>query len=139
MKNRGLEKIHTIPPMVTAVAKSRDELGAHLDRLEVQLSKRTGPWILGENFSLADVSWLVTFERLRQANVEAVFFSTPETTPVALGALRPECAAYWERLKGRPAYAEAILGHSHPLVDDGREQIQEKKARNEALRKMLEG
>jgi glutathione S-transferase len=148
LKLRGLEKIHTIPPMVKVVSKSREELGVHLDRLEAQLEKRGGPWILGEIFSLADVSWLVIFERLRQADAEAVFLGAgagPESQGATAGAgstaatLRPGCLAYWERLKARPSYAEAILSYSHPLIEYGRERIATAKAASPELRAMLEG
>ena len=62
----------------------------NLDALETQLAESGGPWILGGTFSLADVSWMVIFERLRQVDNEHVFVG---------GGLRPACTAYWERLK----------------------------------------
>lgn len=132
LKLRGLDKMHSIPPMAAALAKSRAELGVHLDRLETQLGKRGGSWILGDAFTLADVSWLVIFERLRQADAEAVFLGADTSS-------RPRCAAYWERLKARPAYAEGIGGHSHPLIEYGRNRIVAAKAASPELREMLSG
>jgi hypothetical protein len=85
---------------------------------------------LGETFSLADVSWMVIFERLRQVDNEHVFLA---------GGPRPACTAYWERLKERPSYAEAILGYSHPLIDHGIQRLKEVKAADAALRDALEG
>ena len=64
----------------------------------------TGPWILGETFSLADVSWLVIFERLVQADCLHVFVGEGR---------RPECAAYWAPPSARPGYEQAILDHAH--------------------------
>ena len=120
--------------MAKTIAKSRRHLDAHLDRLEDQLEKSGGPWILGEAYTLADVGWLVIFERLRQADFESVFLAT---TPG--GERHPRTAAYWARLRERPAYAAAIEGHSHPLIEYGRERIVQAKQASPTLRACLEG
>jgi glutathione S-transferase len=130
LKLFGLERIHTLKPVMQALAVGRKHVNAHLDTLETELAESGGPWILGETFSLADVSWMVTFERLRQLDNERVFVA---------GGLRPACSAYWERLKARPSYAEAILGYPHPLIDHGIQRLKEVKAADPVLRHALEG
>ena len=130
LKARGLEGMHKLEPAMRMLAVGRKHVNAYLDELERQLAKSGGPWILGETFSLADVSWMAIFERLRQVDNEHVFIS---------GGLRPACTAYWERLKKRPSYAEAILGYPHPLIDHGIERLKEVKAADPALRGALEG
>ena len=102
----------------------------HLDALEAKLGESGGAWILGEMFSLADVSWLVIFERLVQADCLHVFVGEGR---------RPACAGYWERLKARPSYREAILQHSHPTVVYGTERLRKAKAHDPELRAALEG
>lgn len=130
LKVRGIHNLPKLRPAAIAIARSGKQMRAHLDALESQLGKSGGPWILGEMFSLADVSWLVIFERLRQVDAEDAF----------LGAgTRPRVAAYWEALKARPSYATAIEGHSHPLIVHGRSRIAEAKAGDAALRRCLEG
>jgi glutathione S-transferase len=126
----GIENMDRIPPVAAAIRRSREDLRGFLDRLEAQLAQRGGPWILGEAFTLADVSWLVIFERLRQASCEEVFLDPSE---------RPEVAAYWERLRTRPSYREAILEHSHSLIEYGRRRIAEAKAQHPRVRVLLEG
>jgi glutathione S-transferase len=130
LKARGLERLHTLVPAMRLIAVGRKFVDLHLDALERQLGERGGPWILGVPFSLADVSWLVIFERLRQVDNEHVFLG---------GGLRPACTAYWERLKQRPSYAEAIAGYPHPLIDHGIRRLREVKAADPALREALEG
>ncbi len=98
--------------------------------LEAQLSEGGGPWILAETFSLADVSWLVVFERLAQVDALHVFVSAEE---------RPACAAYWEALKKRPSYQAAILDQSHPIVRYGTQRIRAAKKADPAVRELLEG
>jgi glutathione S-transferase len=130
LKARGLERLHTLTPLIRMLAVGREHVNAHLDTLETQLDESGGPWILGETFSLADVSWMVIFERLRQVDSEHLF--------VGCG-LRPACTTYWERLKQRPSYAAAITGCSHPLVDHGIQRLKKVKAADPALREALEG
>jgi len=129
-KALGLANLRRLAPAMKILARSRRQMGVHLDALETQLRETGGPWVLGETFSLADVSWLVIFERLAQADCLDVF----------LGAeLRPECAAYWERLRKRPSYRRAILEHSHPTIAYGTQRLKEAKAADPALRAALEG
>ena len=76
------------------------------------------------------MSWLVIFERLAQADCLHVFVGED---------LRPECAAYWEWLKERPAYRAAILEHGHPTIDHGTRRLKQAKAADPELRIALEG
>ena len=89
-----------------------------------------GPWILGNTFSLADVSWLVIFERLAQADCLHVFVRND---------LRPACAAYWGALQARDGYREAITGYAHPTIEYGTKRLQDAKAADPKLRVALEG
>jgi glutathione S-transferase len=130
LKLRGIENLSKLKPLAKAIGRSRRQMSVHLDLLEERFEKSGGPWILGEQFTLADVSWLVIFERLRQTDAEAVFLGDGK---------RPQLTAYWERLELRPAYAEAILGHSHPLIEYGQRRIAEAKAADPGLRVCLEG
>jgi glutathione S-transferase len=129
-KFRGLDKLASLSQAMKILARSRKQMGVHLDALEAQLRKTGGPWILGDSFSLADVSCLVIFERLVQVDSLHVFLG---------GERRPECAAYWERLKARPSYQAAILDHSHPTIVYGTRRLKEAKAADPALHAALEG
>ena len=106
------------------------QLLGFLDELDARLEKNGGPWIMGKQFTLADVGWLVILERIRQASAESVFLDESE---------RPRVAAYWERLKARPSYQQAILDHGHPLIDYGRARIAEAKIEDPGVRVLLEG
>jgi glutathione S-transferase len=130
LKTVGLGRLGSLGAVVKAIANSRARLAVHLDALEDQLEKTGGPWILGETFTLADVSWLVIFERLRQADCLHVFLG---------GGRRPRGAAYWAGLTGRPSYREAILEHSHPTIAYGTERLRRLKAADPGLREAVEG
>lgn len=129
-KFMGIEGLEKLAPVGKVLARGRRQMDEHLDALEEQLESSGGPWIVGSRFSLADVSWLAIFERLRQVDALERFFRA--------GA-RPACAAYWERLRERPAYREAILDRSHPLIEYGTRRIREAKAASAGVRTLLEG
>lgn len=130
MKIMGMRSLMTISDLKRAFTKSRQYMRQHLRSLEQQVQLSDGHWIIGDQYTLADVSWLVIFERLRQTD--------------ALESLcdydtYPHCRAYWERSTERPAYKSAILDVSHPLIDYGTQRIREIKATDEATRCFLEG
>jgi glutathione S-transferase len=129
-KLAGLERMGRLTPAVKRVVRSRRQAEAHLDALEAQLQATGGPWILGEGFSLADVSWLVIFERLVQVDALEAFVRRD---------LRPRCHAYWLRLRERPSYRAAILQHGHPTIEHGTRRLRAAKAADPALRAVLEG
>jgi glutathione S-transferase len=129
-KFRGLAKLPSMTPFVKMIARSRRQMGEHLDALEEQLERSGGPWILGEQYTLADVGWLVIIERLVQADSLQVFVGDGK---------RPACTAWWQRLIARPSYREAILEHSHPTIAYGTERLQKAKGTDLALRIALEG
>jgi glutathione S-transferase len=126
----GLERFDRLAPATKLLARSRRQLRVHLDALEQQLRDSGGPWIVGEMFTLADVSWLVIFERLAQVDALHVFVNQ-ET--------RPACTVYWEALRKRPSYRAAILDHAHPTIVRGTQRLRAAKAADPALRMLLEG
>ena len=126
----GLARLGALRTVVKAIARSRRQLAVHLDALEEQLEKTGGPWILGDTFSLADVSWLAIFQRLVQADWLHVLLG---------GGRGPACDAWWRRLTARPAYREAILGHAHPTIAYGTERLRRLKRADPALREAIEG
>ena len=130
LKARGVERLPRMTPAMKLMARSRRQLATHLDALEQALVERGGPWLLGEAYGLADVSWLVIFERLRQVDALEVFVG---------GDRRPACAAYWARLTARPSYAAAILEQGHPTIEFGMRRLIAAKRADPVLRAALDG
>ncbi|MEM8937387.1 MAG: glutathione S-transferase family protein [Pseudomonadota bacterium] len=110
--------------------ESRKYMHLHFDALEAQLKKTGGPWILGDAYSLADISWMVIFDRLLQCDSLAQFAGADR---------RAQCAAYWERLRVRPAYQEGVVDYEHRVVAYGRERIKKIKEDNPQIRAILNG
>ncbi|MEE8312338.1 MAG: glutathione S-transferase family protein [Candidatus Binatia bacterium] len=130
LKTTGIGRIGLLVPVLRAVRTSRRHMRSHLDALEEQLVKSGGPWILGEQLTLADVSWMVILERLLEQDAARLFLGDDR---------RPRLTAYWQRLQARPSYREAIAGHRHPTVVRGTERLRAAKAADPTLRRLLEG
>ena len=68
MRLVGLPKTLTLKPVIHIVNRASEAMTAHLDDLEQQLVSSQGPWICGQQFSLADVGMMVVFDRLREGD-----------------------------------------------------------------------
>jgi glutathione S-transferase len=129
LKAAGLARLPSIRPVVKVIRDSRAHMEGHLDELELQLASHDGDWIVGAQFTLADVSWAVIFDRLREA----------DWTDVLESARRPRLGQWWARLRERPAYAASMLGpFEHPLVRQGSARIRLLKE-SEAFRSAIYG
>ena len=67
-------------------------------RVERQLARSGGPWMLGD-FSITDVTMMAVFHRFEDVRLDAIF---------AEPSLR-KTADYWQRLQQRPSYREAVI------------------------------
>ena len=95
-----VRRLPRLGPAMTVLRRSRRHMAAHLDALARQLEASGGPWIAGERFTLADVSWIVILDRLVEADWAPYFWGR---------AQRPAVAEYWRCLAERPSYATEIL------------------------------
>jgi glutathione S-transferase len=120
LKALGPARLASLPALRRAVLTSRRHMERHLAALERQLGTSGGPWIAGAELTLADVSWAVVFERLREADW-------------ADGLLTPVLRAYWDRLRARASYRAAMTERQHPLVRAGTARIVAEKSRGGAF------
>lgn len=130
LKLVGIEGLPRLAPAMALLRRSRDDMQRHLDALSAQLATSGGPWIAGERFTLADVSWVVILDRLVEADWDALFWGAGR---------RPAIAAYWERLQARPSFAAAIEQARCPRTRAGVAAVREAKRRSPRLRAALEG
>jgi glutathione S-transferase len=130
MKLAGLSRLGRMKPAVAIVGRSIQQMNTHLDALETKLDQGDGAWILGEFFSLADVSWVVIFDRMREADCADLFLG---------GELHPQVTAYRDRLFARSSYAKGIWNHEHPTVRQGTQRLRDAKEASPELRALLAG
>ena len=130
MKLQGIRGVLKVPPMRKLIARSRRHMGGHLDALAAQLEKHGGPWIAGDAFTLADVSWVVLLDRLVEVDWHDYYWGDGR---------RPAVAAYWERLTARPSYQSEILEMRCPITRKGIDDVRQAKREDSSLRSALEG
>lgn len=110
----GLQNFSRLRVIFTLFQKSFLHLKVHLDELEKHLEEIQGDWILGDQYSLADVGWTAIFVRLEQLDLDGKLLQG-----------RPACTAYWHALKRRKSYKAGVEIFSHRAVDLGAQRIRE--------------
>lgn len=126
----GLRGMIRIKPLRQLIHKSRDHMQAHLETLNRELAHDEREWMVGGAFSLADVSIGCMLLRLEEAGWLRWY---------ARSASIPALLRYFERIKARPSWQQAILGHAHPVVSAAQEDLLALTTADPALRKLLYG
>lgn len=80
----------------------------HLADLAAQLRQSAGPWITGQQYTLADVTWSCILLRLDETGWLGHFLKDDTLEPIN---------AYYDALKGRDSWKAAITDKTHPIVE----------------------
>ena len=84
------------PADMEAVRQAENDFRRHAEWLETDLSEVSGPWICGEQFTLADICVGVIFDRVEILDREHLWENLPGVT------------AWFDRLKERPSYRRGV-------------------------------
>lgn len=103
----GLRQMMALKPLQEMMHQSRDYMSSHLQSLDEALARSDGDWILGDQFTLADITLSCLLLRLEETGWLTWFERTSTIQQVI---------DYYQRLQARPAWAEAIEAHAHPIV-----------------------
>ena len=103
----GLRRMMTLKPLQKMMHQSRDHMRGHLQTLEEALARSDGDWVLGDQFSLADITLSCLLLRLEETGWLTWFEHTSNINRVT---------DYYRRLQARPAWTQAISDHAHPIV-----------------------
>ncbi len=117
MKLVGLKAFLRPKPVNQIINNAAEAMAVHLDALDQQLQAGGGPWICGEQFSLADVGMMVILDRLREGDWHSAFL-----TP------RPRVQQYWYALQQRDSYHAGCRDFQHSGVIAASHAIAELKA-----------
>ncbi len=123
LKLFGLKNLPKMKPVIALLHSSKRAMQTHFDELEAALEKSGGPWIVGDQFTLADVGIMVIFDRLREGDWLDEF----------LIDARPNVRAYWKALQERPSYQAGIADHMHPMVTQGTNDIIDLKQKDQSF------
>jgi glutathione S-transferase len=109
---------------------SREHMGRHLDTVEASLQASGGPYLVGDRFTLGDVSFAPILDRLWEADYDGFFWGEGR---------RPALAAYFERLRQRESWRSALDGHRHPQIVQARDDVRLLKRRHPRVCEALLG
>jgi glutathione S-transferase len=89
----------------TTVNKINADMESLLDQLSRQIENRQ--WIVGEEFTLADIAWMTILARIDFVGMDSVMWG---------GGKRPAIEAYYERLRKVPSF-DAEITHYQNRID----------------------
>ncbi|MFI4938784.1 MAG: glutathione S-transferase family protein [Burkholderiales bacterium] len=126
----GIRRMLKIAPLREMITDSREHMSRHLAALAAQLRESGGPWLVGAEYTLADVSWSCVLQRLEETGWLAYFKSRQEFN---------EVEAYWQRLQERPSWRSAITDKAHPIIEQASRDLKLLLAQDAAVRQALWG
>lgn len=140
LKQRGLSRLPEMKPILRILDAGRSAMHAHLGQLEATLAESTGPWIVGSQFTLADVGMMAILDRLNEGDWLKIFLEPDAADQQGIGSDdRALCRSYWQRLQERQSYKEGIGAFRHPAVVRASVAIRERKASDENFRDAMLG
>ncbi|MCK0129242.1 glutathione S-transferase family protein [Erythrobacter sp. F6033] len=126
----GLRFMMERSPARAIMHQSRDHMRAHLVRLNAALDQDGRDWILGGDYTLADITLASVLLRLDETGW-LEWFEQTETIEHVSG--------YYSRLKARSAWTQAITAHAHPIVEQAKSELREAVFQDPALGEMIYG
>ncbi|MEL7056159.1 MAG: glutathione S-transferase family protein [Pseudomonadota bacterium] len=124
---RGMAKQKRVREMMHT---SRDHMMTHLQTLNRTLELNGNSWILGETFSLADITIGCMLLRLEETGWLHWFERSGDIQNVI---------DYYARIKARPAWAEAITARAHPIVEQAKMDLIQIRSNDPALSELIYG
>jgi glutathione S-transferase len=124
----GLKRMLSLQPIRKMVNSGRRFMEAHLRRIDDALGQSGGPWILGAQFSLADITLACVLLRLEETGFLASYLEKG-------GLARID--AYYQRLQARPSWKAAIVDVTHPIITQGASDLRDARVRDPEIARML--
>lgn len=125
----GLERMLAQRPLQKMLSKGRRFMPIHLARLELALKESGGPWILGDPFTLADITLACVLLRVDETGFLQAFLREGD-----LQAVR----AYYERLRARPSWQAAILNVTHPIIEQAVADLRQTRRTDPSIERLLD-
>ena len=107
-------------PIFKIIKSASLNLNNHFKELDIHLEGKN--WIDGDNFSLADITWMVIFHRLSEVYLIEYFFMN-----------KNNLKNYFERLKKRNSYQTALLDYTSDEIWTGKSNLAHELNNNKIL------
>lgn len=126
----GLKRMLSIRPIRQMIANGRAFTARHLQRLNDELAQSNGPWILGREYSLADITLSCVLFRLDETGFLNQFVDKGGFSHVR---------SYYERLRARPGWDAAISRVTHPIIEQAVNDLRLAREQDAGVRRTLIG
>ena len=107
-KTFGMKVFNSLFPFSKLLKSSFLNLNKHLDDLEKHLEDKNSLWIVGEEFTLADISWAVILHRFHECGWGGLLLAD-----------KPLIKKYYFNLLDKESFKIAIDKASHPILTKG--------------------
>ena len=126
----GLKSMMKIKPLRELMIESREHMANHLATINQVLEDQNSSWILGDDYSLADISIGCMLLRLDEAGWLRAFSKSANLVTLN---------QYFDRIKARPAWQEAIDAYAHPVVEQATQDLKDVEITDPELFEMIYG
>ena len=106
-------------PVVELIHNACKHMPQHLKTINQSLVNNGGPWLLGAAYSLADITVACMLLRLEETGWLAEFAEELDLRSVL---------DYYDRIKSRPTWQQAISSHGHPIIEKASEDLRRARA-----------
>ena len=101
-------------------------LDSHLLELEKHLSKNDEAWLVGNRFSLADISWSVLLHRLTECNWDIILFKG-----------KPNVQKYFQKLIQRESFVQGISERKNINLEKGKKDLKKSLKEDQLLQNIF--
>jgi glutathione S-transferase len=99
-------------PKVTRLVRSTFlAVRKHMEKLNNESLADGRPYLVGDKYTLADVGMTAIFERIDNVGASHLY------------ADQPRVVEYWQKVKSRPSYKQAIQDEELAIIARGRQQV----------------
>ena len=101
-------------------------LDSHLLELEKHLSSNDEAWLIGNRFSLADISWSVLLHRLTECNWDIILFKG-----------KPNVQKYFQKLIQRESFVQGISERKNINLEKGKKDLKKSLKEDQLLQNIF--
>ena len=125
-KFRGISKMLQVKPLQGMILRSRNAMSKHLNTINLHLERSEGMWVLGESFTLVDITLGVIYKRLEESQWFDYYSKHQDLSQVI---------SHFENLKQRSSWMS--LDSDYEPVERGVSRLKRQIATNESVRGIL--
>ncbi len=129
-RGMGLAKILKSGPAPALIRASRDAMRVHLQTINKSLEQSDGPWIMGNQLTLADISLAAIYIRLDETGWLDWFMQSDDLAAIA---------AHYKSWQARPSWQKAVTERRLDIIDAGRARLAEALASSAEIKSILHG